>query len=493
MSVIAWSVVGMLVGILLFALLPVAFAHAGGHRARDTVGGWYVSMAMRALGDVAIVARKQNGISLATASFDPKFGGDKVTVDDVVGHVRDELGVKSRMKNKPFGICLESHDQYISPLFAEFAERFSQAKDDGDIGVRADGGAKLDIGIPRKSGLPGLRDAYRIIPGNCKRRWATVSESWTKKSQEGFHNRFNFGQTMSIIIAFAAGAGLGWFVMSYGGNVAGGAGGNVTDVSVTTLFLLAIPMLGGSGDGDNDGWIATETKRRLRMAAVGVISLALVALLVVTITLFYGMLAAVAFLFMAVIFAGLPWALVWLLGSGVPGCGAIGRGLWLLAQVSAGRGAIVRTDTGHYEWHPLQEEEDDEFFAELDNGDRVPIDGDDGDLFRFGWRPLAITEQKTDRNMEQYEPAHDDTIEDRQGYTIDAPDDADDGWRVTAAKVKNRVRGAAGAQSVRNGRTKALEEEGGTKQVGPVGTILAACTMLIVGFGLVVGTMVMVG
>lgn len=476
---VIWALIGVGIGFLGFALAPPMLAMFGGYDAKERVGQWYVSLAQTAVGDSAIIAREQGGLSLASISYDPKFQADRATVDGESGHVVDDFGDKSRLANKPFGISLESHPVYISPLKAEFAEAMTSALDNDRLGIQPDGGMRLDFELPKASQLPVLRDAHRFLAGDCKRRYGEISEEWTKKSQEGFHDRITLGETMLIIMAFAVGAVSAWFVLSYG------------DVAPTDSVKVpvSVGLLALSLPGVPARVLSTKRRRQLQLTGVlavaGVVSVAAAYL----VAKYYGLPAAILFSVCTAVTAFAPWMTIRVMGSSTPLGGIWARGLWILAQLSTGRGGLVRADTGHYEYHPLQEDRQG-FFVEMDNGDDARIDGDDGDLYRFAWRPLAISEQKTDRNLgpytvEEEEIAKPETRETRQDYDVHHPKKYHrKTWLLSAARLKNLARGSAGAKLVRNGRNKALEEDGGTKQVKPIHTMLFAGAMLIVGFGL---------
>lgn len=473
---VIWGLIGLGIGFLVFALGPPMFAMMGGYEAKDAIMNWYVSLAQSAIGDAALFAREQGGLTLASISYDPKFHADKASVDGEEGHIADDFEHKSRLKNKPFGIALESHPVYISPLIAEFADAMAAAKDDDRLGLQTDGGMRLDLEIPTESPLPTLRDAHRFLAGDCKRRYSKLAESWTVKSQEGFHDRITLGETMLLIAAAVAGSAMAWFIVSYAPD---GSGRSTTTIPITlALGILGMPV--------------TVSKKRRRQARFGIAALASVAVFGVgvgAIWLFYSPLIAIGFSVVAVTTAVLPWAGIRLMGKATPFGGLWARGLWILAQLSVGSGALVRADTGHYEYHPLQED-DGGFYVELDNGDVVDIEGDDGDLYRFAWRPLAVTEQKTDRNLGPYtvdetEEAlrKKETRETRQDYDVHHPKQYHrNSWLLSAARLKNLARGSAGSKLVRNGRNKALEEEGGTKQLDPMWTMILTGGIFVVMF-----------
>lgn len=220
---ITWGLIGLLLGGLAFVVVPWTLAFLADADTRDRVGRYYIRQMMTVLGDAALVAREQGGITLASVSFDPEFSADRVTVGGKAGHLKDDLNLKSRLAGKPFGIGLESHPVYISPLFAEFAEYASDARHAGRI-VATDGGTRLDFEIPEIPSVPSLRGTYRIFDGDARRRWGLLGESWAQKSQEKFGRKVSLGQTLVLLAAFAVGSGMAVLAMKYGPSDGGGGG-----------------------------------------------------------------------------------------------------------------------------------------------------------------------------------------------------------------------------------------------------------------------------
>jgi len=221
---ITWGLLGGLLGLSAFIVVPWTIAILGGVEARDRVGRYYIKQMMTVLGDGALVAREQGGVTLTGVSFDPEFSADRVTVGGKAGHLKDTLNAKSRLASKQFGIGLESHGEYITPAFAEFAAAASDAVHEGRLGVATDGGARLDFEIPATPTVPELRGAHRMLDGDARRRFGVLAESWAEKSQEKFGKRVSLGQTLVLMAAFAVGSGMALLAIRYG---TGGGGGGV--------------------------------------------------------------------------------------------------------------------------------------------------------------------------------------------------------------------------------------------------------------------------
>jgi hypothetical protein len=231
---ITWALIGLILGATSYVLVPWALAFLGGIEMRDKVGRYFIKQMMTVLDDAALVARRQGGVSLASVSFDADFAADELTVAGKSGHVTDSFDVKSRLAGHGFGVALESHAVYISPLFAEFAERVSDAVDRGRI--RADGGrARLDFEIAPTAVLPDLRKTTTILDDDGRRRFGVLAESWAQKSQEKFGRRISIGQTLILIGAFGVGSGMAILAMRYG---TGGSGGGGTTLPIMLGVLV---------------------------------------------------------------------------------------------------------------------------------------------------------------------------------------------------------------------------------------------------------------
>ena len=214
--IVTWLLLGLLLGASAYVVVPWVLAFLGGIEMRDKVGRYFIDQTMTVLGDAALVAREQGGVSLAPVTFDAAFGADRVTIGGQTGHIADDIDLKSRLSGKPFGISMESHPVYISPLFAEFAAASADQFDDGRLGKQPDGGMRLDFEIPKQPTLPDLRGAYRIFDGDARRYYSTLAESWAQKSQEKFGRRVSMGQTLLLLAAFAVGVGMALLVVNYG-------------------------------------------------------------------------------------------------------------------------------------------------------------------------------------------------------------------------------------------------------------------------------------
>lgn len=484
---LTWLLLGLLLGVVAYVLVPWTLALLGGVELRDRVGRYFISQTMTVLGDAALVAREQGGIALSSVSWDASFGGDRVTVAGQAGHIKDDLNLKSRLAGKPFGLALESHPVYISPLFAEFAEYASDAVHDNRVGPQTDGGIRLDFELPEAPTVPDLRGTYRILDGDARRYYSTLAESWAAKSQEKFGKRVSMGQTILLIAAFGFGVGMALLVQNYGPDSSGG--GIEVPIMIASLLLAAAP------DGDDDSgpsWVQRHIGALRISAALAVVGLVFAGLVGFA-ALGWGTLAAVLFVAGIILGASGPPVSILLFRDGIPLGGLIGTGLVICAQIAFGQAALVRRDDGTYEWTALREDRAG-YYAQLEDGQTVPIEADSGELFAFGFGTLAVTEAKTDRNMDAWTTADTPTesdapIETRAGVPVAPPKQEGRGWLVSLANIQRAIRGSASSDLVRRGRDKALDENGGTQQLSQLWTMGFATALLFGGFILGYGAM----
>jgi hypothetical protein len=237
LMLVTWALLGLIIGAASYIIVPWTLAVLGGVEMRDKVGRYYIKQMQTVLGDSALIARRQGGLALRPVSFDSEFGADRVNVAGEDGHLSDDLNLKSRLAGQGFGIGLESHPAYISPLFAEFVEQARDAVHRGRVGVRNEA-ARLDFEIAPTPTVPDLRNTTEILAGNARRRYGVLANSWAEKSQEKFGRRISIGQTLILIAAFGLGSGMAILAMRYGTGGGGGGGINVPiQIAVDALLL----------------------------------------------------------------------------------------------------------------------------------------------------------------------------------------------------------------------------------------------------------------
>jgi len=247
---------------------------------------------------------------------------------------------------------------------------------------------------------------------------------------------------------------------------------------------------------DAGEWIWRVLQQRRTQLVLGALAAVVATIALVAASwLLYGFLSGIATLVGVVAGVATPW--LWVRVARTPvGGAALSTAFFVLAQLTFGAGALVRRDDGQYEWRRLQQDGD-QLYAELSTGDRVAIDGTVEELPTVAWAPLAIVEQKTEQNMGAI------TVDD--SYANERPDpapgaddpvatpmaDGGSGWHIDASKLEHWVRGSSEAAPVREGLRKALEEKGGAQQLSQLVTMLIAAGMLVGGFVLGWGAMML--
>lgn len=479
---IVWALVGVLNGMLLLILVPWTAAKIAGEDWIEAVSDRYVWFAQLCARRSALIVR-DGDIKLVPKRYDSDLKADKDTATGDKRHHRDEFDTVGRLKNKVFGFGLTKRDVYVSPLLAELGERAKSAVEREKIGVEeAPGnatGKMLDgIHVPKRSKLANLADARHLTTGSSEPEDGQESYKKTKISQEKFHEKVSFGQGMLVIVAFAATLGVAWFAASRDG------GSTTTQVANNSTRISKLMLLSLSGGAV--GKKLQELREQIPFARIGawlwivgwIVAIPILA--GATYGLGTGLLVGV----LSLLTAGGTLIFLALFAPSFPvflGMG-LARGIWILAQLTVGRGVLVERDTGELEHHQLRdapENADHDFEATLSDGKVLEIDGSKADLFRFGWAPLGATAEKSDENMNTI------TVDvprgaatdggtmmsesQRQGWdpALRVPED-EDTYIVTLPQLHNWCKGVSESQAVRQGRQKALTEHGGEQQISMV-------------------------
>jgi len=232
------------------------------------------------------------------------------------------------------------------------------------------------------------------------------------------------------------------------------------------------------------------TTTTLRIGAAIVLGVTVLVAFAATAAALNGLVAALAFVTAVIVGAGAPLTAVAMLKDDTPGGGLVAPLLAILAQYVFGRGAVVRREDGGYEWTTLRES-DEGYRVELADGTEIDVDGDRGDLYRFGGRPLALLEEHG-ANVEQFaveeeppETAAESTRERRAGMDIHHPSRLRDETNlISMKKLAQSIEGSAGSQLTKRGRAKALEEAGGQQAISTVWLVIITGAMSVLGFGM---------
>jgi hypothetical protein len=233
--------------------------------------------------------------------------------------------------------------------------------------------------------------------------------------------------------------------------------------------------------------VGTKAKRqRVRTVfTIGVVGLILLTMAVTAFAI-SGPLPGFLFIASALFGVSLIPIGVTMLRDGMPFSTTIARGLAIVAQIAFNKAALIRRADGRYEWTALKDDSN-EYYATLENGERVDIDAEAGDLYKFGLGKLAIVEQRGE-SMTEFRA---DSVEgsERAGFDVEPATPQGGGIPISLTAIARRVRGSASSTLVRRGRDKALDEEGGTGQISELWTMAFATILLIVGFAMTFGAL----
>ena len=487
-ALLVWALVGVLFGIVLIAVLPWVGAKLIGDTDQiEAVSDWYIDLAQTCARRSCLIIR-DGDFKLIGKRYDPDHKADKDTATGDPRHHRDSLDVLNRIKDKVFGFGLTSRDTYISPLAAELGELAKEAHDSNDIRptTTKDGQRGMIDGftVPKQSQLVDLDAAKHITTGDADPETGYEAYEKTKISQERFHEKVSFGQLVVLVGATLATMALAWLLASRDAPSAD------TTVSTSLMFLAAS--------------VGNKTTKKAGIIAAGIASLLVLPLIAL---LSHGLLAGIVVLVTSLGVAVAVPVGIKLFGPSIPMALGVpmARGFWTLAQLTVGRGVLVERDSGHIEHRQLRETSDEAFHnanyeCVLSDGKLLPVDGTQGDLFRFGWADMGATVEKTEQNMGSLtkDLSVDGAKTDggyvvgegtRQGYKPIHPVPADAEYLVTLPRLWTWCRGSSESEAVRQGRNKALTEEGGAQQISMVvftGAMLA-CITLGGLFGLVAG------
>jgi hypothetical protein len=230
----------------------------------------------------------------------------------------------------------------------------------------------------------------------------------------------------------------------------------------------------------------TAKRRRLRLVGALATVAAVLAGVVATAWLGWGALAGALFVGGLVAGAAAPPLAILMFRESVPN--AVGTGLAIAAQVAFGQAGLVRRADGQYEWGALREDSAGRYVALADGG-RIDVEADDGDLFRFGFGDLAVAEAHG-ANLDRFRESKGGGGDERAGIPVEPPrKEGTNTILVSLAKIQRVVRGSASSELVRRGRDKALDEAGGTGQLSTLWTMAFAAALLVVGFGMTAGVL----
>lgn len=239
MSTILYALSFFGIGLLIFLAGPLMIATSLDRERRTKLANWYFDQAMASYRRATLVERKLAGYDLVPTSFDGERRREKVTVDGETHYIDDPLNYMSRLRKKPFGIVKEGRPIYVHPDLAEAGECIKERDERGDREFHVEGETK-----PRFSRHVRVPDGIRLVDWSKLRTVFTGDgnsqdpekvDEYVEKSQAGYKSR-DIVATMTLMIAYAAGGGMAWFIKS---NTS-----NSTESTVTVPMTIFVDVAG---------------------------------------------------------------------------------------------------------------------------------------------------------------------------------------------------------------------------------------------------------
>jgi len=221
---ILWAVAGWLIGILTYFLLGFT-AHiasilprVNGHAWINKFANHYSKVAMKLLGRGVLVERGTK-YDVYRASHDAEKNADTFSLDGETAHVTNDTGLLSTLHKRPFGLVPPPEDNiatYVSPELGEFGQIEAKRKENKELTDST--GTYIDmIETTATRPLVKLRDYARyMIPGSRSLYDLDETVDLYRQSQRMF-GQTKTTQFMILIMAYAAGAGIVWLLITQGG------------------------------------------------------------------------------------------------------------------------------------------------------------------------------------------------------------------------------------------------------------------------------------
>lgn len=251
-TLILWSILGFLIGVLMFIVIPV-FAPSF---ARYRIAQWYFGLSAAAYRRMVCLITKRNTASIIRAVWEGERQTEQIQVDGNDNDFQDPRGSTLRCKHRPFAFALSDVNKVVHPRDAEIAKAMQDVVDEHGLfktfayqqQVRADGGQAESQTVSVDAGLGHvILDAEpQAVDMQYARKVDTEShepndtdrqEEDIKKSQEGFAS-LPAVEAILLLVACLGGTGSAWFIYS---NTGGGGSSPVT-IPVSVMPYLADVM-----------------------------------------------------------------------------------------------------------------------------------------------------------------------------------------------------------------------------------------------------------
>lgn len=235
MGLFLWGTVGFMTGIVMFLAVPILLGPNLPAKYRNKLAQPYFGLCMLAMERALLVRRKHSGWSLVSCSYDAEKEAEKAAIGGEEMHFEDPFDFMSRLKKRPFGVAWEPFPGILDPVAAEIGEmdeRASESVGDEMELVLGDGEEtetviRNHVRLPGNERLVDLVHTLQLMLGDGSPKDPSKAWEYTKKSQSGYSTRDIMG-VMTWILAYGAGAGMVWFIVSQGGNMSRAVGTGVT-------------------------------------------------------------------------------------------------------------------------------------------------------------------------------------------------------------------------------------------------------------------------
>lgn len=227
---VVWVFVGefgvafWLLGLLIYMAAPIV---VGRVRTSAKLGRHYINSGFRMLGRGLFVAHNNGGFSVIRSRSDPDYKTFETgIVNGRRGYWEDPLNAMSSIGKASVGIVSDKYGAVVDLTLAEIGQR-------DDAMVAAGEHERYRSGERQFAKYVALTKAMSPVDpravGNLISGWADPfsveeGEQYGKNSYELLKQNFSRGQVIAFIITYAAGAGITFLVVKYGGGTDGGGG-----------------------------------------------------------------------------------------------------------------------------------------------------------------------------------------------------------------------------------------------------------------------------
>lgn len=214
---IEWSLVGFLLGVLVFSIGGLLLAPFVSIETANKIAHYYSKIAQKIIGRSGLMEHGSK-FELLSGTHESGKNADRFKVGDDIIHVTNQSGLRSTLYKQPFGLIPPPDDdraEYVSPELAELGEKEAEREEKGTI--ENDGNYVEEVTLPPKRPLVQIRDyAARMIPGTRK-MWDLYETEEIYKFSQSLFSDTKVMDLMVFIIAYSVASLLTWIFLTNGG------------------------------------------------------------------------------------------------------------------------------------------------------------------------------------------------------------------------------------------------------------------------------------